>query len=242
MISKQRRAITLVEILIAASLSLLIAGAAFTLYKSGVRASVSGVINLDTMAEGRKILLQIRDDLKNSCIPYQGSFSLSFNDLLQIDFSKNRGLEGAEFSLLRFRHDSEFVQIGLPDPNYLLRPLLNVRYRLEKTNAGDLLKLVRETGTGTSQAKSKVLSERVSFFNIKPVRIPGPGNYENWLWNITLHLGQISESLSEAASPNIRGTNILEFYEVVSSDFYTAINNHPNSPRNWHTGLRYAPE
>jgi len=239
-INKRKQAISMVELLIATTLAMIIATAVFALHRIGARASIYSVVNLDAMAEGRKILLQIRDDLKNSCIPYRGAFAISFKDLLQIDFSKNRGLEGAEFSLLRFRYEPEFAKTALPGPEYLLRPLLNVRYRLEKADSSGLLKLIRETAPGTSQTKSRVLSDRISFFNITPVRINSSNDHENWLWNVHLHIGKTSDRT--VVNAGTRSMNVFEFYDVVSSDFYTAISNHRNSPRNWHTGLRYSPE
>ncbi len=240
-----RKALTLIEITIAVALSTIVGLAVFTLYSGGVKSSVSGVVNLEMLGEGRKIVAQIRDDLKNSCIPYHGAFSLSFNDLLQIDFSRERGLEGAEFSLLRFRYEPEFVKTGLPGPDYLLRPLLGVRYRLEAVKDSNLLRLIRETDHGTDKARQKILSERISFLNISPVSISGPANAENWFWNISLSLSQHTDRIGVDKNGNgsqARGAASLEFYDLVASDFFNAINNFRHSPRNWHTGLRYAPD
>ncbi len=240
-----RKALTMIEITIAVALSAIVGIAVFTLYRGGVKSSVSGVVNLEMLGEGRKIIAQIRDDLKNSCIPYHGAFSLSFNDLLQIDFARERGLEGAEFSLLRFRYEPEFVKAGLPGPDYLLRPLLGVRYRLEAITGSNLLRLVRETDHGTAQARQKILSERISFLNISPISIAGPGSAENWFWNISLSLSQHADRTGVDKDGNgsqARGAASLEFYDLVASEFFNAINNFRHSPRNWHTGLTHLPE
>jgi len=243
--SSPRKALTLIEITIAVALSAIVGIAVFTLYRGGIKSSVSGVVNLEMLGEGRKIVAQIRDDLKNSCIPYHGAFSLSFNDLLQIDFSRDRGLEGAEFSLLRFRYEPEFVKTGLPGPDHLLRPLLSVRYRLEAVAGSNLLRLVRETDHGTDRARQKILSDRVSFLNISPVSISGPSNAENWFWNVSLSLSQHTDKPGDDKNGNgsqARGAASLEFYDLVASEFFNAISNFRHSPRNWHTGLRYAPD
>ncbi len=240
-----RKALTLIEITVAVALSAIVGLAVFTLYSGGVKSSVSGVVNLEMLSEGRKIVAQIRDDLKNSCIPYHGAFSLSFNDLLQIDFSRERGLEGAEFSMLRFRYEPEFVKTGLPGPDYLLRPLLGVRYRLEAVKDSNLLRLVRETDHGTDKARQKILSERISFLNISPVSISGPASAENWFWNISLSLSQHSDKTGcdrNNTGNQTRGAASLEFYDLVTSEFFNAINNFRHSPRNWHTGLTHLPE
>lgn len=241
-----RKAITLVETLIAVAISAIIAVNAFTLYRSGVRSSISGVVSLDMLAEGKRILKQINDDLKNSCIPYHGGFSVSFNDLLQIAFSKNRGLEGAEFSLLRFKPEPDFARTGLPGPDYLLRPLMSIKYRLEKIENSELLRLVREAPSGDAAADRKILSERVSFFKISPAAISTPNSEQNWFWNVSLQLAGRTEKhagqTQTAVSATARGEDTMNFYDIVYSDFFSAINSFRHSPRNWNTGLRYIPE
>ncbi|MDD3146002.1 MAG: prepilin-type N-terminal cleavage/methylation domain-containing protein [Candidatus Riflebacteria bacterium] len=245
MTSTSEKAFTLVEIIIATALASIIGIAAFTLYRGGVKSSLSGVANLEILAEGRKTLAQIRDDLKHSCIPFHGGFSISFNDLLHVDFSNNRGLEGAEFSLLRFKRQAGFAKKGLPSVQYLLRPLLSVKYRLEASAGSDLLKLIRESDNESGQAEIKILSERVSFFRMAPIKVTGPGKGENWFWNVSLQLSQHKESTSPTRPQNgiqTRGAGSLTFYDVVYSDFFNAMNNYRHSPRNWHTGLIYTPE
>jgi len=240
-----KNAITLVEMMITVALTAIISISAFTLYRGGLQSSLSGVVNLDMLNEGRKVIAQIHTDLKHAGIPYHGAFSLSFNDLLQVDFSKNRGLEGAEFSLLRFKNDPEFVRNDLPAQDYLLRPLISVKYRLEKVNNSDLLRLVREVNQNPNHPGSRVLSERVSFFRIAPVQISTPGSVDAWFWNISLQLSQRSDTANgkEPEKPEkTRGEGSLDFYDVVYSEFFNAVNNYRHSPRNWNTGLKYTPD
>lgn len=243
MMINRKKALTLVEIMVATALTAIIGIALFTLYQGGVKSSVTGVVNLEMLSEGRKVLAQIHDDLKNACIPFHDGFSVSFNDLLQVNFSNNRGLEGAEFVLLRFKREPEFVKTGLPSPDYLLRPLLSVKYRLEAIENSGLLKLIREAGNEVGEAKTKILSEHISFFRITPVRVTGPGSAENWLWNVSLQLGQhaTSSAKPESCTQN-RGASSMTFYDVVYSEFFNAVNNYRHSPRNWNTGLIYTPE
>ncbi len=239
-----KKAFTLLELIITLALSAVISISAFTLYRGGVQSSLSGVVNLDMLAEGRKVLAQIRDDLKHACIPYHGAFSLSFNDLLQVDFSQTRGLEGAEFNMLRFRYEPDFAKSGLPAPEYLLRPLLSVKYRLEAVKESGLLKLVRETTQGSDPAKTSILSERVSFFRITPVKVTGPDGCDSWFWNVSLQLSQQTGRYGGTKPENdkTRGAGSMEFYDVVYSEFFNAINNYRHSPRNWNTGLKYTPD
>ena len=231
--------------MITVALTAIISISAFTLYRGGLQSSLSGVVNLDMLNEGRKVIAHIHNDLKHAGIPYHGAFSLSFNDLLQVDFSKNRGLEGAEFSLLRFKSDPEFVKSDLPSQDYLLRPLISVKYRLEKVNNSDLLRLVREVNQNPAHPGSRVLSERVSFFRITPVKIPAPGSSDCWFWNVSLQLSQRSDpanSREPGKTEKTRGEGSLDFYDLVYSEFFNAVNNYPHSPRNWNTGLKYTPD
>ena len=65
-----------------------------------------------------------------------------------------------------------------------------------------------------------------------------------WLWNVTLQLADLPKNLPEAASPLVsdpeQGIFIAEFYDLVSSDFFSCAWNFPHAPRNWHSGLAEA--
>ncbi|EKD83524.1 MAG: hypothetical protein ACD_39C00619G0001 [uncultured bacterium] len=124
----------------------------------------------------------------------------------------------------------------------LLRPIMHVRYRIEKMQNSDLLKLVRIESLDGAPERIKVLSERVSLLKIKPVKIPGSSD-QNYLWNITLQLAYIPERIqtevSFTSSDRGKGVLISDFYDVVYSDFFKSVSQNPLAPRNWHTGLTF---
>lgn len=237
-----KRAITLLEIAIALAITTIIALPLLYLYQSGLRSSTSGVVSIDMLSEGRRICSQIHDDLKNSCIPYLGGFGLRFSDLLEADFSRANGLAGAEYRLYRHTTTPELLKKTVAGQRMLLRPIVHVRYRLEKMQNSDLLKLVRIESLDGAPERIKVLSERVSLLKIQPVKIAGDDE-QGYLWNVKLQLAYVPERIqsevSFATSDRGQGVLISDFYDVVYSDFFKSVSQHPLAPRNWHTGLTF---
>lgn len=235
-----RKGITLIEIMIAFAITVVIAVPVLYLYQSGMRSSASGVVSIDMFGEGRRICTQIHDDLKNSCIPYQGGFSMRFSDLLEMDFSRAKGLDGAEYRLYRHTLAPELLKKNITGQKMLLRPLMHVRYRLEKPQNSDLLKLVRIESVDGAPERIKVLSERVSFLKIHPVKIKDNTD-QSYLWNVKLQLAYIPESIQAGftftSSDRSRGILFNDFYDVVYSDFFKSVSQNPLAPRNWNTGL-----
>ncbi len=236
--------ITMVEILVALAIAAMVAGPAFYLYQRGLKSSVTGVISLDMMAEGRRIVTQLRDDLKNSCIPYHGAFSLSFNDMLNTSTGGSGAMTGVEYAMYRFAMEPALINKVFDPTGKLLRPLISVRYSLERNSSSNFFKLVRiETARGAPD-RVKVMSERVNYLRIVPIKLAGSGKSENWLWNVSLQLAHVGESGSRElpdSSNRAQGTVVMDFYDVVDSDFFTAISNNPFAPRNWNSGLTYTP-
>ena len=238
-----RRGITLVEMIIALAVSAIIAIPALNLYQSGLKSSTSGVMTIDMLGEGRRICLQIHDDLKNSCFPYRGTFSLTFGDLLEADFSRADGLAGAEYRLYRHTLTPELIRQTVDSQRMLLRPIMHVRYRLEKLQNSDLLKLVRIESSDGAPERIKVLSERVRHLKIQPVKIVNVSNDQNFMWNVKLQLAYLPESIQSGidftSSDHSKGVLISDFYDVVYSDFFKSVSQNPFAPRNWHTGLTF---
>jgi hypothetical protein len=231
-----------VEILIAFAVTAVIAIPLLTLYHSGVKSSTSGVVSIDMLGEGRRISTQLHDDLKNSCIPYRGGFSMSFADLLERDFSRADGLAGAEYRLYRYTKSPKLIKRNVANQNLLLRPIMHIRYRFEKTVNSQLYKLVRIESTDGAPERIEVLSERVSFLKIEPIKINNDLE-QSYLWNIKLQLAYIPESIQAGfalgGSDRSRGILINDFYDVVYSDFFKSVSQNPRAPRNWHTGLTF---
>lgn len=245
-ISAKARGTTLLEILVALTIAAMIAVPAFYLYQQGLKSSVSGVVALDILAEGKRITAQLHDDLKNSCIPYHGAFALSFADLLNSTVAGDNAITGAEYALYRFSHTPVFVKKGFSMTANLLRPLISVRYSLEQNGCSDLFKLIRiETAPGAPD-RIRVLSEKVCLFRITPVKVTGNYGSESWLWNVSLQLANTRDAGAENDHPasfsGKNGSVGMDFYDVVYSDFFSAICQNPLAARNWNSGLSYSPE
>jgi hypothetical protein len=237
-----RKGISIIEVMIALMVTTVIAGPLLYLYQSGLKSSTSGVVSIDMLGEGRRICTQIHDDLKNSCIPYRGGFSMRFSDLLEADFSRADGLSGAEYRLYRHTAAPELIKKDIDGQKMLLRPIMHVRYRLEKRQNSDLLKLVRIESSDGAPERIKVLSERISFLKIQPVKV-SEGGEQGFLWNVKLQLAYVPESMQAGFAFNVtdrsRGILINDFYDVVYSDFFKSVSQNPLAPRNWHTGLTF---
>ena len=78
---KKPEGLTLVEMMVAIFISSLVSIPVYLLYQSGFKSSIAGMVSLELQAEGRSILRRLNEDLRFSCIPYSGSFSLSFDNL-----------------------------------------------------------------------------------------------------------------------------------------------------------------
>ncbi|MBU1106067.1 MAG: hypothetical protein KKB51_05305 [Candidatus Riflebacteria bacterium] len=243
MINFGKRGITLAEVAIALAITTLLAVPLFCLYQTGMRSSTSGVVSIDMLGEGRRICLQIHDDLKNSCFPYNGGFSLTFGDMLEADFSRADGLAGVEYRLYRHTLAPELTRKTVGGQRMLLRPIMHVRYRLERLQNSDLLKLVRIESSDGAPERIKVLSERVQQLKIQPVKIGPAAADQNFLWNIKLQLAHLPDSVQAgegfSSSDHSKGVLISNFYDVVYSDFFKSVSQNPFAPRNWHTGLTF---
>lgn len=225
----------MVELVVAMAITAIIGTGAMILHRNSVKITAAGISNVEMMREAGLILDQIKNDLKHACLPYRDSFSISFDDIVQLEMSKNTGLEGAEFSFHRFKGHPEIANLGYYNKDYMIKPITKITYRLEKIENSDLLKLVREVTEHRGKPKSQVLTERVGFFNIKPVTLKTE-KVQRELWAIDLQLSQRTDIKSE----ELRGENCLKFYDVVYSDFYKSIAENPKASRNWNTGLTFS--
>lgn len=228
------KGITLIEILIALAITSVIGLGVIIFQKNSTEIATSGIANITMMKQANTALEIIHKDLKHACIPYKESFSISFNEMVQIDYSDKYGLEGAEFSFFKMSENGNFVSETSKENKYKLHPLTYVKYRLKKTNDSDLLQLVRYIEEYGKIVSEKTIAEKVSFFNIAPTCIKTDTS-EKWLWNVALKLSQKSDK----SQSNLRGEHTLDFYDIVFPVFYKSISENPHSVRNWNTGFTY---
>lgn len=230
---KKKCGITIVEIIVATAVAAILAVPLMLLYQSGVKTSVSGVTSIEMLSEGRRIISQLHDDLKNSAIPFQGAFSLAFTDLLIRTSSPGAVSSGFEYSLYRFNREALTERKPFAQGAPVLTPLIHVRYSLEKNSNNELFKLVRTEIARNIPDRIKVLSERVAALEIRPVNF-STGS-QNYFWNTTLELGHFTDNGSKKGN---RPT--MSFYDVVYSEFFNTLAQHPFSPRNWFSGMTFS--
>jgi hypothetical protein len=240
----KKSAVTLTELLVAIMVAALVMVPAFHLYQKGMKSSVSGVISLEMLAEGRRIMNQIQNDLKNSAIPYHGAFSVTFSDLLTVTVSGNPASPGAEYSLYRFARENSLARTVFSPAASLLRPLISVRYQLEKKPDSGLYRLTRIETAKNAPDRIKLMSERVQVLQIKPFCVKYSSDGQKWMWNSFLRLAHTNNGQSEApkTADQQQGYFSMEFYDIVCSDFFNAIDNDPWAIRNWNTGLSHSPD
>ncbi len=229
-----KNGLTLIEILIALAITTVIGIGAMNFQKNSTNIATSGIANITMMKQAMLALEIIHKDLKHACIPYKESFSIRFGDIIQVDYSEKRGLEGAEFSFFKMAEKGDFVSLSSKEKNYKLHPLTFVKYSLKKAKDSELLQLVRYVEEPSKPPEEKIIAEKVSFFNIIPTCVK-TDTTEKWLWNVSLKLSQRADK----SQSNLRGEHTLDFYDIVFSNFYKSIEEAPNSVRNWNTGFTY---
>lgn len=236
-----KRGFTLVELMMAVVLMAVLLTPVFVILSSGTKSSLQGLMQIDTTLEGRRIIRQIHQDLKLACIETgPGKVDLVFGDIC-----KNTAIAPlADYTLLRFPGRAAPEKIAPPHaPRFLTR----VQYRLEKVSDPRIpfMRLIRKETphpqTGEA-ATEHVLSDRVSFFEIKPCRLT-PGGVEQYVFLVTLQIVDSPRGpLLEKFSPGTLVTNrthgvvMAEFFDVVCPDFFTAYWNQPFLVRNHYSG------
>ena len=226
--------ITFIELLIAITISAAISIPVWLLYQAGLRASTTGVMRIAMISEGQRITKKISNDLKHTAIAFEGSFSISFDQLLKVT-SGSEKVNKSEFSFLRFcaNNNSSFS-----DKNTNNFYLCRIVYRLEKNDKTGFYTLLRNEYCGKRE-KEKVISTDVNFFQIRPIFIQPEYGKGQWFWNISLQLAQSSNQHLNKSENNYQQIIIEDFYSVISSKFFNSIWNYRFSPRNFNTVLYY---
>ena len=228
----KQKGFTLVEMMVAIFISSLVSIPVYLLYQSGFKSSISGMVSLELQAEGQAILRQLNEDLRFSCIPYSGSFSLSFDRLLEINTSFN-GFEESEYSFYRFAEAVADLQFSNEGGEYRF-PITRVSYRIERSQTGATLRLSRIEKDSDGRERIKIISERINFFQIKPVSVKDSRGNEQWFWNVTL---QLIREVGQTSTMTSSHTLVADFYDLTSSIFFNALFNNPLNTRNFNTRL-----
>lgn len=239
---KNRRAFTLVEIMIAAICMTIILGPIFTLLRSGSDTSLKGMMRIDTTLKARNIMQQVYADLKTACfrLPYDSEYS--FDDILTSDgIAPNVTYSFCNYPL----HEKYSDIFESPTSGENLRNVSSITYRIEDGDDPNLpfKKLIREE-IFKGVIKTKVLSENVNFFEIKPLLISADEK-DNYYFLITLQLIDVlhaqdikDKKTGEKLTENQKDVILADFYDVVYPEFFHDIWNDKGCNPNWHTYIK----
>lgn len=249
-----RRALTLVEMLVALGCMAILMGPIFFVYRSGSRSSLQGIAKAEITLEARRILRQIHDDLRYSVVYLNYNINLpsSLGSYYFPYFLKGgnpyspSGDAQTQYKMLRFPLHGEVKDAIEPVGGVTAyrKPIL-ITYELKKETPDQaLFSLFRQEGTG----RPILLSNRVNFFEIRD----NPNSPAGTTWFTTLQLAEVIrpsnedsnwQKLQHAGGTTInsterrladrtRGVQIADFFDVAASEFYTLFRRSSFMP-NW---------
>lgn len=238
----QKTGFTLVEIMVAVACLALLAGTTFMLLQAGTRSSLQGMLRLETTLEARKIIRQVYADLKLACFPLPYNSVYNFENVMYITGAPPHNM----YSFLSFPTHARLEEV-MASPysgiNYRETAFINYRVEPAASATSSLLRLTREE-TFKGQTTRKVLSERVNFFEIKPVMLQPYGRNQHYFL-ITL---QLVDSIDAADLGRVTAGEklhndrsnlaVADFFDIVYPEFFHAAWNQPGSNPNWHTQIR----
>lgn len=251
-----RRGFSIIELLVVMVCIATLLIPIWTIYRSGQRTSLQGMSQIDTSLEARRILKQIRRDLKQSCyILYKLSPRIDFKFMLTVEplTPPHRS-----FSFLVFPGSGDLSEAiaSLGDPlatGKAVRRLSRITYALEPSGDPEkpLLQLVREerfhpatavAATLPNGIRRHVLSTRLNYFSIEPHVVQSGGEKRFFFW-VALQTVDSARpknlpfTVGTKLTARIPGIAISDFFDVVPSEFFHSVWNQEGMRRNWHTFL-----
>ncbi len=248
-----RHGFTLIEIMVVIILLAMIMGPLWRIFSAGTQSSMRGILQVETVREGRQILRQVHDDLKSACLEFTGEgMDLDFNNVLK----RSGGAPLGTFKLFSFPSHGEVLNGSVPQTTTgkAFRRASEVTYTIE-TGQGTqhpLLRLIRKerfnpdhplASQFPSGEYSKVMSERVNYFSIDPCTERVGGRTLNYYW-VTLQL--VDSTRPDMLAGTEAGTRldappakalIADFFDVAYPEYFCGMDNRRGFNPNWHTGI-----
>ncbi|PKL44282.1 MAG: hypothetical protein CVV41_06495 [Candidatus Riflebacteria bacterium HGW-Riflebacteria-1] len=238
----RKQGFTLVELMVAIACLSLLGGSALLLIRAGTRSSMQGMLRLETTLEARKIIRQVYADLKLACFPLPYDSVYSFDSVMYTAGAPPHNT----YSFLSFPNHARMNEIfSSPHSGVNHRETSIINYRVEPPTSPDrpFLRLIREE-TFKGQTNSKVLSDRVNFFEIKPVMLQ-PYGRNQFYFLVTLQLvdsvdpGEFKGATAGNRIDGVRANQaVADFFDIVYPEFFHAAWNQPGINPNWHTQIR----
>lgn len=249
----KKHGFTLLELMVVVTCFLLVLGPAYQIFVSGTRQYTSGVLQIETTLEARRIIRQLHNDLKMATFATgDGGYTLRLHDMLEVE-----GIYPTlQYSFLSFPAKTESEAIMPPaDQPYRHRFASRITYSLQPpTGPGKTgFRLVRKEEFPALLGRQpwvKVLSERVNNFHISPVSLPEAAPEQirtgapkpQWFFFVTL---QLVDSIRPQQHPagavpvaaRSQGLVVADFTDLVCPEFFCAFHNQEGVGRNWHNGI-----
>ncbi|MBF0542883.1 MAG: hypothetical protein HQM08_00545 [Candidatus Riflebacteria bacterium] len=218
----------------------------FKILQGGTRGSLSGIMQVETAMEAERILKQVHSDLKNACFE-TGDGAIQINLWSMIKESGTAREPTYVFSF--FPVHANVKDIVVETPNGFSHRFVNrVTYKvLSDPHSKIGYKLVREEKFhprlgGTIE--SRVLSEKLNFFQIQPIEIQTTKGRNQYFFQVTLQLIDSYTSVPTGFSTNISrssGIVMADFTDIVYPEFWKSLWNQEFIGRNWHSGIEGPP-
>lgn len=243
--NSRRHAFTLVEVMIVLICTALLMGPIFLVLRSSTRTSLKGMLRIDTTLEARRVIKQIYADLKMACFPLPYNSIYNFDDVMQVTGTPpHNAYRFFSFPIHQRLNDIFASQLSGID----YRNVAEINYRIEDSKDPDnpFKRLIRTESFG-GKVNTHVLSDRINFFEIKPVMMQ-PYGKNQFYFLVTLQLIDAvhpSEMKGRTAGTKLdelqKDVILADFFDVVYPEFFHAAWNQTRVNPNWHTQLR-APE
>lgn len=230
--------LTLLEMLIVAACVALLVVPIFAVLRSGARTSREGMLRIDTTMEARRVLQQVRNDLKLACFEFKPSRSYEFENDMVVESGTAPYLN---YTFLSFSPHFDLSNVIPGNSGVLLRRAARITYRLEAQTDPQkpFMKLTRVEQHLGETVRSTVLSDRVNFFEIKPLEIRN-----QWYYWITLQLIDTFQRTDTASMAPDRVTSgrghgflLADFYDIVYPEYFQAFWNNDRVTPNWHVDI-----
>jgi hypothetical protein len=239
---RKNAAFTLVEIMIVAICLALLMGPIFMVLRSGTQTSLKGMLRIETTLEARRVIKQIRADIKMACFPLPYSSVYNFDDVMSVSGTTPKNT----YTFLSYpihQKLGDVFESQTSDKNY--RNVSEIKYIVEDNNDPDKpsLRLVREERFA-GKTRRAVLTDRVNFFEIKPIMLQPQGKNQ-FYYLVTLQLmDSVHPKDMKDKTPGSKIVDsqndviLADFFDVVYPEFFHSIWNQVRVNPNWHTPLR----
>ncbi|MBF0409412.1 MAG: prepilin-type N-terminal cleavage/methylation domain-containing protein [Candidatus Riflebacteria bacterium] len=246
---KRNTAFTLMELVVVIFMSGILIIPAYRIFSETSKTSIQGMQQIDMVLEGRRIIQQLRNDIKLSCIILPASEAqYSFTDFIKVVGHSASTLVGTKFSFLSFASHGELdkvVSAGV-STGQCIKCANEITYSLESGTPGNPFLVLSRTERVHPKAgggeQKRILSRRINYFAINPVEIQSPGGRNQWFFNITLQLAEarqpedlVNLSRNGMILNRQKGIMITDFFDLVCPTYFSAMWNQRFSNRNWHT-------